>query len=53
MKRFFRWLAIDVRDVQAYGGLALVAGGVWMVWQPGAFIVFGLGLVVFTRLSWT
>ena len=53
MKRFWRWLSIDARDVQVYGGLVLVSVGVGVVWWPGALIVFGLGLVYFTRLNWS
>lgn len=35
---------VDIRDVCAFCGLGLVAGGLYMVWLPGALIVPGAAL---------
>ena len=35
------------RDLHAYAGLALIGAGMWMFWQPGAFIAIGVGLLYF------
>lgn len=32
-------------------GFALLVAGVWMVYQPGAFIVAGVGLLAWSRLA--
>jgi len=44
MKRFFG--AIDLQDVVGLVGAALIVAGVYQVYQPAAFIVGGLMLVV-------
>lgn len=43
MRKVLAWLArnIDVRDLHAYGGISLVAAGLWKVYLPAAFIVSG------------
>jgi len=43
MRRAFAWIAhnIDVRDLHAYGGIVLVAVGLWQIYSPSAFIVSG------------
>lgn len=35
------WAAFDIKDVFAFGGLAAVAWGLWLVFEPAAFIVTG------------
>lgn len=36
---------IDARDAHCYAGIALIAVGLWQVYQPAAFIVSGAILV--------
>lgn len=35
------WRGFDLKDVFAFGGLAAVAWGLWLVYPPAAFIVTG------------
>lgn len=52
MKRLYRWLAEYVadtgfrRDLHCYGGLALLASGVAMVYGPGHALV-AVGVLLF------
>ena len=38
------WGGFDIKDVFAFGGLAAVSWGLWLVYQPAAFIVTGTAL---------
>lgn len=41
--------AFDVRDCTLMVGLCLLGGGLWLVWEPLAFIVPGL-IIVYAAL---
>ena len=42
---------INARDVFFFTGLLLIAGGMYLVWMPGALIVPGLILTAYAVFS--
>jgi hypothetical protein len=42
MKKFFKSLIPDIRDIFCFTGIGLLSTGLWMIYVPSALIVAGI-----------